>query len=131
MKTIEEVRKVFEKDRFATENGMIIEEIGERYAKCSVKLGERHQNAVGSVMGGVPFTLADFAFAVATNWEKPGIVSLSSNITFLSKAKGDVLIAEAHCIKDGRSTNYYKVDVTDNLGTLVAVVTITGFNTAK
>lgn len=131
MKTIEEVRKVFEKDRFATENGMIIDEIGERYAKCSVKLGDRHQNAVGSVMGGVPFTLADFAFAVATNWEKPGIVSLSSNITFLSKAKGDVLIAEAHCIKDGRSTNYYKVDVTDNLGTLVAVVTITGFNTAK
>lgn len=96
-----------------------------------MKLGDRHQNAVGSVMGGVPFTLADFAFAVATNWEKPGIVSLSSNITFLSKAKGDVLIAEAHCIKDGRSTNYYKVDVTDNLGTLVAVVTITGFNTAK
>lgn len=131
MKTIEEVRTMFEKDRFATENGAVIDEIGERYAKCSLKITSRHMNAVGNVMGGVPFTLADFAFAVASNWEKPGVVSLSTNITFLSTVKGSSLTAEANCIKNGRSTNLYKVDVTDDLGNLIAVVMITGFNTAK
>ena len=131
MKNMEEIRAMFEKDRFATENGMVIDEVGERSAKCSLKIASRHMNAVGGVMGGVPFTLADFAFAVATNWENPGIVSLSSNITFLGKAKGERLIAEAKCVKNGRTTCYYQVDVTDELGNAVAAVTITGFNTAK
>ncbi len=127
MKTIEEVREFFAADRFAAQAGAMIEEIGEGYARCSLVLTPMHRNAVGGVMGGVPFTLADFAFAVASNWQKTGSVSLSSNITFLGSAKGERLIAEAHCIKSGRSTNYYRVDVTDELGTPVAAVTITGF----
>lgn len=127
MKTIEEVKEFFKNDRFATENGMSIDEIGENYAKCSVTITNRHKNAVGGVMGGVPFTLADFAFAVAANWKETGVVSLSSNITFVGNAKGERLIAEAICVKNGRSTNYYRVNVTDDLGNPVAFVTITGF----
>ena len=83
MKTLEEVREVFADDRFATENGAVIEKIGDGYAKCSVKLERKHKNAMGGVMGGVYFTLADFAFAVASNHEKMGVVSISSNIAFL------------------------------------------------
>ena len=127
MKTIEEVREFFKNDRFATENDMIIEEFGEQYAKCSVELSERHRNAVGAVMGGVMFTLADFAFAVAANWKEPSVVSLSSNITFLGSTRGTKLIAEATCVKSGRSTVYYQVNITDNLEQLIACVNITGF----
>ena len=65
LKTIEEVREMFTHDRFATENGAVIDEIGDHYAKCSMQLTDKHKNALGAVMGGVPFTLADFAFAVA------------------------------------------------------------------
>ena len=83
---------------------------------------------MGAVMGGVPFTLADFAFAVASNWQNPGTVSISSNIAFLGVAKGDKLIAEAACVKDGRSTCYYRIDVYDDLKRPVAAVTITGFH---
>ena len=86
-KTLEDVRKLFENDRFATENGAVIEEIGNLYAKCSLKLADRHRNALGAVMGGVSFTLADFAFAVASNWQNPGVVSLSSDIAYLGTAK--------------------------------------------
>ena len=118
MKTLEDVRKLFENDKFATENGAVIDEIGDFYAKCSLKLTEGHKNAVGSVMGGVSFTLADFAFAVASNWQNPGVVSLSSNITYLGTAKGERLIAEA---------SYYRVDVQDNLGNPVAAVSVTGY----
>jgi len=125
--TLEEVREFFSNDRFATENGAVVEEIGDKYAKCSMDLTARHLNAMGGVMGGVPFTLADFTFAVASNWQKPGTVSLASNITFYGVAKGKKLIAEAKCVKDGRSTCYYTVDIVDELGTMVAAVTFNGF----
>ena len=127
VKTLEEVKKIFENDRFATENGMIIEEIGDGYAKCSLQLEDRHRNAMGAVMGGVSFTLADFAFAVAANWQEVGTVPLSSNIAYLGTAKGERLIAEAVCVKAGRSTGYYRIDVRDEQGNPVAAVTTTGF----
>ena len=63
-RTLEEVRKLFEADRFATENGAVIEEIGDHYARCSLMLTDSHRNAMGAVMGGTYFMLADFAFAV-------------------------------------------------------------------
>lgn len=128
MNTIEEVRKLFANDRFATENGAKITEIGDHYAKCTLNISEHHKNALGAVMGGVPFTLADFAFAVASNWQKSGTVSLSTNITFLGVAKGSQLIAEAVLVKEGRTTCYYRVDVIDDLGNQVAAVTVTGFH---
>ena len=124
---LQRVREFFSKDKFATDAGAYIEEIGENYAKCSMELDERHLNAVGGIMGGVHFVLADFAFAVASNWQKMGSVSLNSNIAFLGAVKGKKLIATAHCIKEGRSTNYYRIDITDDLDTMVAVVNITGF----
>ena len=127
-KTLEEVRKIFEGDRFATENGAVIEEIGERSATCSLVITDSHRNAMGAVMGGTYFMLADFAFAVATNWEKMGCVSLRSDISFLGAAKGEKLIAKAACVKDGKSTVCYRVDVTDELGNLTAIVTATGYH---
>ena len=128
MKTIEEVRKIFEGDRFATQNGAVIEEVGDHSATCSLVITDLHRNAMGAVMGGTYFMLADFAFAVAANWEKLGCVSLHSDISFLSSAKGKKLIAKAVCIKDGKSTACYRVDVTDDQGNLTAMVTVTGYH---
>ena len=128
MKTIEEVRKIFEGDRFAMQNGAVIEEIGDHSATCSLVIRDLHRNAMGAVMGGTYFMLADFAFAVAANWEKLGCVSLHSDISFLTSAKGKKLIAKAVCIKDGKSTACYRVDVADDLGNLTAMVTVTGYH---
>ena len=120
MKPDEKTVKLFENDRFATENGAVIEEVEEHYAQCSLKLGSRHRNAMGAVMGGV-------YFAVAANWQGTGTVSLHSDIAYLGSAKGNQLIAEAVCIKNGRSTSYYKIEVKDELGNLTAVVNTTGY----
>ena len=98
MKPTEEVKEMFEKDRFATDNGAVIDEVDDHYAKCSLKIEDRHRNAMGAVMGGVYFTLADFALAVASNWQEMGWVSLDSPITYLSRAKGERLTSEAVCI---------------------------------
>ena len=127
-KTLEEVRKQFAGDRFATENGAVIEEIGDHTATCSLVLTDSHRNAIGAVMGGTYFMLADFTFAVAANWEKMGCVSLHADMSFLGSAKGDALIAKAVCIKDGKNTCCYRVDVTDDLGNLTATATITGYH---
>ena len=131
MKPTKEVVELFEKDRFATENGMVIEDVEDGSAVCGMRLAGRHKNAVGNVMGGVYFTLADFAFAVATNWKKPGIVSLHSDIAFLSTPKGKELHAKALRVREGRSTCYYRIEVSDELGNLAAVINTTGYQTAK
>ena len=130
MKTLEEVRKIFEGDRFATENGAVIDEIGEHSATCSLWITDSHRNAMGAVMGGVYFMLADFTFAVAANWEKMGCVSLHSDISFLTATKGTRLIAKAVCVKNGRSAVCYRVEISDDLENLVAIVTVTGYNIA-
>ena len=129
MKSLDEIKEFFSNDRYATETGAVIEEVGDKYAKCSVELNEMHRNAVGGVMGAVYYTLADFAFAVATNHDQPGIVSLDANISFLSSCKGTKLIAEAQCVRDGRTTCYYRIPITDENGTLLTMVNITGFKT--
>ena len=126
--TLEKVRKIFEGDRFATENGAVIKEIGHHSATCSLMITDSHRNAMGAVMGGTYFMLADFAFADAANWEKMGCVSLRSDISFLGPAKGEKLIAKAVCVKDGRNTVCYRVDVTDEYGNLTATVTATGYH---
>lgn len=128
MKTLEEVRRIFNGDRFATENGAVIESIGDHSATCSLVITDSHRNAMGAVMGGTYFMLADFAFAVAANWENMGCVSLHSDISFLGTAKGEKLIAKAVCIKDGKSTACYRVDVTDDSGNLTATITTTGYH---
>ena len=122
MKPSEEIVRFFEKDRFAAETGAVIDEIDDRYARCSLTLEAKHKNALGAVMGGVYFTLADFAFAVASNWQGDTMVSLNSQIAYLGAAKGNMLIAEAVCLKDGRTTAYYEIRIKDELGNTAAVV---------
>ena len=122
---------MFEKDRFATENGAVIDEIDDHYAKCSLKIEDRHRNAMGAVMGGVYFTLADFALAVASNWQEMGSVSLNSEITYLTAAKGELLTAEAVCVRNGKTTGYYRIDVRDELGNLAAAVTATTYRVKR
>ena len=126
-KTLEEVRQLFAGDKFATKNGAVIEKIGEDSAVCSLVITDDHRNAMGAVMGGVYFMLADFAFAVAANWKEMGCVSLNSDISFLSSTKGTKLIATANCVRDGKTTVCYRVDVTDDLDKPIAAVTITGY----
>ena len=130
MKPTEETVKLFEKDRFATCNGAVIDEVDDHYAKCSLRIEDNHRNAMGAVMGGVYFTLADFAFAVAANWQQIGTVSLNSDIAYLGSARGDRLTAEAFCMKNGRTTSYYRIEVKDAGDRLVVVVNTTGYKTA-
>ena len=126
-KSLEEARAFFEMDRFATENFITLEELSEGRSVCSVKLGFRHQNAEGGVMGGAILTLIDFAFATAaSNMHRPTVAQQIS-MNFLNSVKGKVLTAEAVCRKDGRTSCVYQVNVKDDLGRDIAQAVATGF----
>ena len=132
MTDLEKAREFFGKDTYATvTSGIQIEQVGEHYSKCSMKLTDIHRNAYGGVMGGAIFTLADFTCAVASNFNAPQTVSVTSQINFTGMAKGTQLISEAHLIKDGRTTCFYDISITDELGTKVAYVTFTGMKLTK
>lgn len=123
----EEAQEYFREDHFATENGMRIEEIGEGTSVCSMEISERHRNANHRVMGGAIFTLADLAFAAASNNRHIQTVAQQVSVNFLSGSRGTKLIAKARCRKDGRKTAIYNVDVTDDLGRDIAELVFTGF----
>lgn len=127
-KLIEEANIQFSKDTYATElSGAKIVEITEEQVTCTMEITPKHMNAAGGVMGGAIFTLADFTFAVAANFRKHLTVSLQSQISFIGAAKGKRLIAKSHCIKEGQTTCFYEIYVTDDLENMVAKVNITGF----
>ena len=133
MPTLEELRKAFAADRFATEAaGAEIQLAEPGHAICTMQLRPVHLNAAGTPQGGAIFTVADFAFAVAANGFAERIsVSLQHDITYFAPAKGKTILAEARCVRAGRSTCFYTVDVTDELGTRVALMTVNGFVTQQ
>lgn len=106
---------------------MTLDELDEDRAVCSVVLGPRHRNAYGGVMGGVIFTLADFAFAAASNNLHKVTVAMQVSINYLSAPKGEKLIATAKCIKDGKTSMVVNVDIVDDTGRDVAQFVGTGF----
>ena len=128
MDHLKEAVDFFGNDTYATQQaGIEILEAAPGYAKCSLKIDERHKNALGNVMGGVFFTMADYAFAIASNLGQPPTVTQTSQIVYLSGVKGDTLYAETEKIKGGKRTCFYKITITDNTGAQIAYVTTTGF----
>ena len=127
---LERVREIFRGDRFATEMGAVVDDIGDHYAKVSLVINEHHKNAMGGIMGGVYFTLADFAFAVASNWQQPGVVGLNCDASFIGVPKTERIFAEARLVKDGRTICCYNVEIKDEKDNPIAVVQCVGFRKA-
>lgn len=126
--SLEETRERFIADRFATKVcGITIEEVGPGEALCRMEIKDFHKNALDGVQGGAIFTLADFAFAVASNQDGAATVSLSNNITYLRGSRGAALYARARRVSSTRRVAAFEVTVTDDLEQTIAVMTVTGF----
>lgn len=125
--SLEEIKAFFAADRFAMANGIEIIEATPGYARCTCPIGPQHLNAGGTVQGGMLFTLADFTFAVAANAGGVPTVTLDGTISFLRPAKGKELIAIAREIHMGKTICHYQVEITDNLGIKVAILSAIGY----
>ena len=121
------LKDFFLHDEFARQNGIEIVEIAEGFARTQVRIEPRHLNAGGSVQGGVLFTLADLAFAAATNSHGTLTVTSTANITFLRGAHAGIVTAEAHELVNHRHLPFCEVRVTDHAGNLLAIFTASGY----
>lgn len=131
-------KEVFSKDLYATEaTGVALETVERDHARCSLRLQPVHRNAMGGVMGGVMFTLADLAFAAAANspcidaGEPLSWVSTGSSIHYIAQPVGHLLVAETQYIKRTRSSCLFHINIHDDQDILVAVVTTTGRKVAQ
>lgn len=112
----------FKNDRYATEvTGIEILEAAAGYAKVKLDIEPKHFNAIGTVQGGVLFTLGDFAFAVAGNaCQEEVTVAVECNLSFMKPTTGGTLFAEAKLISRSKSLCSFDVPITNENGDLVA-----------
>lgn len=126
------VGQMMEKDRFSQWLGIEVLEVREGYAKIRTVLREEMLNGFGVIHGGIPFSLADSAFAFACNNRNNLSLALDTSINFTKSTQpGDVLTAEAKELHNGRSTGLYLISVTNQHGEPVALFKGTCFRTGK
>jgi acyl-CoA thioesterase len=108
-------------DPYANALGIKVLEIGEGYAKASLTVGENMLNFHGVAHGGLIASLADVAFAAASNSRNRKAVALALNISYRRPVKaGETLVAEAFEESLGERTALYKIVVRNSEGDLVA-----------
>lgn len=123
--TLDELNDFFGHDRFAEHVGCRIVEGTVGHGVVELVIQDHHRNALGNVMGGAVFTLADFALALASNIGQPPSVSVNSAIDFMSASRGTKLIATCDVEKSGRHLGFYTTEVSDDTGRRIARVTTT------
>ena len=128
---MKDLEKMLSNDRFASLAGITLDETGEGRAAASVILNENHYNGVGTVQGGLYFTLADYAFAAASNSRGKVAVAVKCDISFIRPASPGKLTATAEEVSCGRTISNYCVKIHDSTGALVAVFNGTAYRMEK
>ncbi len=116
-------RKVFARDRYAKLSGIEIVEVSPGYCKARMQIGDTHLNSVDVVHGGALFTLADLAFAVASNSHGQVALAINAHITYLQAVSAGVLWAVATEVDKRRKLGVYDVVVSDEEGRTIATFT--------
>jgi acyl-CoA thioesterase len=134
MSTIHEdvVSHMMENDFFSQWMDVEVIDVKEGYSKIKMTIRKEMVNGFGIVHGGIPFSLADSAFAFACNNRNNLSVALDVTITFTKPVNiGDVLTAEAKEVHNGRSTGVYLITVSNQKNEQVALFKGTCFRTGK
>src|SRR4026207_789228 len=126
------VSHMMENDYFSQWMGVEVLEVKEGYSKIRMVIRKEMLNGFGIVHGGIPFSLADSAFAFACNNRNNLSVALDVTINFTKAVHvGDELLAEAKEVHDGRSTGVYLVTISNQKNETVALFKGTCFRTGK
>ncbi|MBS1620993.1 MAG: hydroxyphenylacetyl-CoA thioesterase PaaI [Bacteroidetes bacterium] len=126
------VQHMMENDFFSQWMGVEVLDVKKGYSKIKMTIRKEMVNGFGIVHGGLPFSLADSAFAFACNNRNNLSVALDVTITFTKPVNvGDVLTAEAKEVHNGKSTGVYLISVTNQKNETVALFKGTCFRTGK
>ena len=119
---MEELKQFFSsQDLFAEHVGIELLEVELGYARTSMKIAPHHFNGAKTVHGGAIFTLADFAFAVASNSHGNLAMGINTSVSFVKAATGGTLYAEAREKSLNPKLASYSVLITDDADETVAI----------
>lgn len=119
---MEKIKKFFASaDKFAKHNGIELLDAAPGWAKVSMKIAPYHMNGAKTVHGGAIFTLADFAFAVASNSHGKLSMGINTSVSFMKAATQGTLYAEAREQAMSPKLASYQVHVTDDNNDVIAL----------
>ena len=110
------IKRFFKKDKFAERANIKLLSVTPGQARAKMTLHPHHLNGYGTVQGGAIFTLADFAFAAASNSHGNVAVAINVSITFMKAGTTGTLWAEAREVSKNFKVGSYAVEVKDDQG---------------
>jgi acyl-CoA thioesterase len=118
---MEEIKKFFTAhDHFAQHTGIELLRVEKGKAWAKMEIQALHLNGAKTVHGGAIFTLADFAFAVASNSHGKLAMGINTSTSFINPATEGTLFAEATEIAQNSKLGLYQVRITDQDARLIA-----------
>mgnify|MGYP000724638932 CR=1 FL=1 len=108
------------KDFLARNLGMRIVALEKGYAKAVLEVKEEHKNGIGIVHGGALFSLADFAFAAASNSHGWSAVAINASIAYHKAVEQGTLTALAKELSLNFKLASYEVSIFDQSEELCA-----------
>jgi acyl-CoA thioesterase len=124
---IRKLEQMLKNDRFASTNDIHLISVGKGEASAEMIVSEKHLNGVNIIQGGALFTLADFAFAAASNSHGRIAVASNASISFFKGVSSGKLTALAKEYSSGKTLATYIVDIIDEEGTKIAFFNGTAF----
>jgi acyl-CoA thioesterase len=101
--------------------GMRLLELSPGYSKVAMKLKPEHVNFNGAIFGGIIMSLADQAFAYASNSMSLPSLACEFHIHLISGATADdELTAECWVVRSGRRAGFSEMTVTNQTGKVIA-----------
>jgi len=124
---LRKLEQILKKDRFAQHNEISLISIGKGEAQALMPVNDKHLNGVDIIQGGALFTLADFAFAAASNSHGRIAVASNASISFFKGISSGTLTAYAKELNSGKSLGHYSVDIYDEKNNKIAHFSGTAF----
>ncbi len=113
--------RFFEEDSYARQAGIELIDVSPGRARVKMEIREQHLNSHRTVHGGSIFTLADTAFALASNSHGIPAAAINAHISFLTAARSGILYAEAEEFSRNPKLASYTVHVTGEDGQRIAI----------
>ncbi|MBV6523080.1 MAG: hypothetical protein MNPFHGCM_03247 [Gemmatimonadaceae bacterium] len=124
--------RMLERDALSAWLGLSIVAVAPLRCTCRMAVRREMVNGLGVAHGGIVFSLADSAFAFACNTHGKITVSIANSIAYPAPVHpGDVLTAVAYEEASSNRLGYYRVDVTNQNGTTVALFRGTAYRTSR
>lgn len=109
-------------DPYAKFLGIQIEKVEEGEAVVSIRVKENMLNFHGAANGGLIFSLADVAFAIASNSYGQTSVGINVSINYMKAAMlGDSLTATAQEVSKNPRLALYRLTVRNQINEIIAV----------